>query len=255
MFFSKKLKLIKNVSHCFFSRKNGFSNGIYKSLNCGLGSKDEKELVLKNLQQVSNFFKIKPNDLKIMSQTHSPKVLLLDEKNKSLNKFQSDALVTGLDNIGIGVLTADCVPILFYDKINNLIGCAHAGWKGAKSGVIENTVNQFKKLNKKNQIIAVVGPCIGKKSYEVGNEFVNLFINEKRENLNFFSKKNYKKFYFDLRGYVNNILRKCDISEIENIDMDTLKDSENFFSFRRSTIRGDIDYGRCISVIVINSLN
>ena len=101
MFFSKKLKLIKNVSQCFFYRKKVFSNGIYKSLNCGLGSKDEKELVLKNLQQVSSFFKIKPNDLKIMSQTHSSKVLLLDEKNKSLNKFQSDALVTGLDNIGI----------------------------------------------------------------------------------------------------------------------------------------------------------
>ena len=91
--------------------------------------------------------------------------------------------------MALEVLTADCVPILFYDKINNLIGCAHAGWKGAKSGVIENTVDQIKKLNKKNEIIAVIGPCIGKKSYEVENEFVNLFIKEKRENLNFFFQK------------------------------------------------------------------
>ena len=123
-----------------------------------------------------------------------------------------------------------------YDKINNLIGCAHAGWKGAKSGVIENTINQLKKLNKKNEIIAVVGPCIGKKSYEVGNDFVNLFERKKRKFKNFFSKKNDKKFYFDLRSIVNNILRKCDISEIENIDMNTFEDSEKFFSFRRSKL-------------------
>ena len=142
---------------------------------------------------------------------------------------------------------------LTYKKI---VGCAHSGWKGALGGIVKNTIKKFNELkSNNNDLIAVVGPCIGKKSYEVGNEFVNLFIKEKRENLNFFSKKNDKKFYFDLRGYVNNILGKCDISEIENIDMNTFEDSENFFSFRRSTIKGDIDYGRCISVIVINSLN
>ena len=124
-----------------------------------------------------------------MSQTHSSKVLLLDEKNKPLNRFKSDALITGLDNIGIGVLTADCVPILFYDKINNLIGCAHAGWKGAKSGVIENTVDQLKKLNKKNEIIAVVGPCIGKKSYEVEMSLLIFLLKKKREFKFFFQKE------------------------------------------------------------------
>ena len=255
MFFSEKLKSFKNLSHCFFSRKNGFSSGAYESLNCGLGSNDSKNLVVKNLQKVSKYFDIVPNDLKIMNQTHSSKVIILDEKNKFSNRFHSDALITKLDKIAIGVLSADCVPILFYDKRNNVIGCVHAGWKGAKSGVIENTVEKFRILNKKNEIFSAVGPCIGKDSYEVGNEFVDLFIKDKKENSNFFNEKNNNKFYFDLRGYVNSILEKCDISEIENINMDTVKDEENFFSFRRSTLKGDKDYGRCISVILINSLN
>tara|TARA_A100001015_G_scaffold286612_1_gene355505 strand:- start:2726 stop:3493 length:768 start_codon:yes stop_codon:yes gene_type:complete len=255
MFFSEKLKSFKNLSHCFFSRRNGSSSGIYKSLNCGLGSKDSKASVVKNLQKVSKYFNIKPNDLKIMNQTHSSKVLVLDEKNKFFNRFESDALITKLHKIAIGVLSADCIPILFYDKKNNVIGCVHAGWKGARSGVIENTVAKFRSLNKKNEIFSAVGPCIGKDSYEVGNEFVDLFIRDKRENSIFFNEKNNNKFYFDLRGYVNSILEKCDISGIENINMDTVKDEENFFSFRRSTLNGDKDYGRCISVILINSLN
>ena len=147
MFFSKKLKKFKNVRHCFFSRKNGFSKGYYKSLNCGLGSEDKKENVLKNLNLVSDKIGCKSESLITLNQIHSNNVVYFDSENTIKNKLPGDAIVTKIKNVGIGILTADCAPILLYDPENKIIGCIHSGWKGALNGIVDNTINKFKELN------------------------------------------------------------------------------------------------------------
>ena len=249
MFYSNKLSQFNNIKHCFFSRKNGFSKGIYGSLNCGLGSGDKKENVKKNLDLVSKKMGIKKENLVLMHQTHSNKVIVIDKENQKNKKIIADALITKLEGLAIGVLTADCVPIILYDEVNQIIGCVHAGWKGAISGVIENTLNKFKEINNNNKIIAAIGPCIGNENYEVGLEFYDNFLKDSEINKKFFSKKNNKKFIFNLRGYINDKLSNWGVLSVDNIDIDTFKDSDNFFSYRRSKKLGEPDYGRCISTI------
>jgi len=249
MFYSNKLSQFNNIKHCFFSKNNGFSKGIYQSLNCGFGSNDKKENVKKNLDLVSKKMDIKKEDLILMHQTHSNKVIVIDKKNQKNKKIIADALITKLEGLAIGVLTADCVPIILYDEVNQIIGCVHAGWKGAISGVIENTLNKFKEINNNNKIIAAIGPCIGNENYEVGLEFYDNFLKDSEINKKFFSKKNNKKFIFNLRGYINDKLSNWGVLSVDNIDIDTFKDSDNFFSYRRSKKLGEPDYGRCISTI------
>ena len=253
MFYSSKLKKIINIKHCFFSMKNGFSSGLYKSLNCGLGSSDKKENIIKNLEFVSKSINIKKDNLILMNQTHSNNVILVDKKNLGDNKFNADALVTKLNNVAIAVLTADCVPIILYDDINKVIGCIHAGWKGAFSGIIENTLKVFTKINKETNIVAAIGPCIGSKSYEVGLDFYENFLASSQKNKIFFVKLPNGKFHFDIRGYVNEKLKKCGVNNVDNIEYDTFKDNENFFSYRRSKKLNEADYGRCISTICLKT--
>ena len=171
MFYSINLKKFNNVKHCFFSRNGGFSKGIYKSLNCGKGSKDNKKNILKNLRYVAKKLTIKDKYLILMYQTHSNKVIEINKQNYK-NKIRSDAMITQVKGLALGVVTADCVPILIYDKPNQIIGCIHAGWKGAFSGIIRNTILKIKKLNSKNKIYASVGPGIGKSNYEVDLTFL-----------------------------------------------------------------------------------
>ena len=185
-----------------------------------------------------------------MHQTHSNKVIVINKKNKN-KKIIADALVTKSEGLAISVLTADCVPIILYDEINNIIGCIHAGWKGAISGIIENTLNKFKEMNINNKINAATGPCIGHESYEVGLEFYNKFLKDSEINKKFFSKKNNEKFLFNLRDYVNNKLSNFGVHNIDNINADTFKDTDNFFSYRRSQKLKEADYGRCISTICL----
>ena len=248
MFYSKKLKKFKNIKHCFFSRKGGFSKGIYKSLNCGKGSKDKKENVYKNLTLVSKKMKIDLNRLSLMYQTHSNKTIIITRKNKNSKKFNSDALITNLEGIALGVVTADCVPIILYDIKNQIIGCIHAGWKGASSGIIENTVKKFKKLNSNNKIVASIGPCIGKKSYEVDLNFYKKFILKSKKNAKYFSKKNMNKRLFNLRKYVNDKLIKLNV-KVDHVNHDTFRENNRFFSYRKSQKLHEKDYGRCISII------
>ena len=254
MFYSKKFKKFKNIKHCFFSRKGGFSKGIYQTLNCGKGSKDNKKNVYKNLSFVSKKMKISTKKLFLMYQTHSNRVIVINQRNKHLKKFKSDALVTGLKNIGLGVVTADCVPILLYDIKNQIIGCIHAGWKGASSGIIENTVKKFEKINSKNKIFASVGPCIGKKSYEVDINFYKKFIIKSEQNRKYFSRKNSNKKLFDLRRFVNDKLTKLNV-HVNHVKYDTFKENDKFFSYRRSQKLGNNDYGRCISIISLTNFS
>ena len=251
MFYSKRFKRFKDIKHCFFSRKGGVSKGIYKGLNCGKGSKDKKKNVYKNLSLVSNKMKISLNRLYLMHQTHSNKVVIINKKNKDLKKFNSDALITKLKGVALGVVTADCVPIILYDVKNQIIACIHAGWKGATSGIIENTFKKFKKINSKNKIFASIGPCIGKKSYEVDIDFYKKFIFKSKKNKKYFLKKNDNKKLFNLRKYVNDKLAKLNV-KVDHVNFDTFRQKSRFFSYRRSQKLKEKDYGRCISVISLN---
>jgi len=252
MFFSKKLKKFENIKHCFFSRKNGFSKGNYLSLNCGLGSGDKKENVLKNLNLVSKKTGYKDEVLITLNQIHSNKVVYFENESSIKNKLPGDAIVTKIKNVAIGILTADCAPILLYDHSKKIIGCIHSGWKGALNGVIKNTVKKFKELNSNiDNLIAVVGPCIGKESYEVKIDFYERFVSQNLEHKEFFKKISDERYIFDLRGFINNEISNSNIKNIENIEKDTFSEEEFFYSYRRTRLNKEQDYGRCISVILM----
>ena len=248
MYYSKKLKQFKEINHIFFSKKKGFSKGIYKGLNCGLGSLDNKKNVFKNLKYVSNQMLLKKNSLILMNQTHSNKVIVIKKRNSGMKKVNSDAIITKIKGLGLGVITADCVPIIVYDAKNKIIGCIHAGWKGAYSGIIKNTISKMKKINSKNKIYAAIGPCIGKKSYEVDLKFYKKFLSKSKKNKKYFLKKNSEKKLFNLRKYVSDKLTKLKV-KIYHVNHDTFKEKHNFFSYRRSCKLKQKDYGRCISVV------
>jgi len=252
MFFSKKLKKFENIKHCFFSRKNGFSKGYYESLNCGLGSDDQRENVLKNLELVSKKIGCKKESLITLNQKHSDQVIYFKNERSVKNKLTGDAMVSEVKNIGISILTADCAPVLFYDPNKKIIGCAHSGWKGALNGIIKNTVKKFNELNSNNNdLIAVVGPCINKKNYEVKADFFEKFISQDKNNESFFRKISSEKYVFDLRGFINKEIYDLNIQNVENIEMDTFSQQEFFYSYRRSRLNREQDYGRCISVILM----
>ena len=252
MFLSSKLKNFKNIRHGFFSRNYGVSKGLYQSLNCGLGSKDKKTNVIKNLEIVSKKIGCEKKSLITLNQTHSNKVICFKNKSDVKNKVNADAIVCSVKNIGIGILSADCAPIIFYDAENKIIGCAHSGWKGALNGIIENTIKKFNKLGSNTKkMIAVVGPCIGKQSYEVKEDFIEKFIFKDKKNKCFFKKKNNEKFTFDLRGFINKEILRHNLKNIENIEKDTFLESKSFYSYRRSCVNKENDYGRCISVILM----
>ena len=192
MYFSKKLR---GVKHCFFSRKNGISKGVYKSLNCGPGSKDKKKNIKKNLNKISKFLNIKSRYLKLMHQEHSSRIIEINAKNITKKKFYSDALITKLNKVGLGVLTADCVPILLYDKPNQIISCIHAGWKGAFKDIIKKTVIKIKKTSiKKNDISAAVGPCIGSKIMKFDFKFKIKFLKKFKKSSSCFNEKKGRYF-------------------------------------------------------------
>ena len=251
MFYSKNLKNNNNIQHCFFSRKNGVSKGIYQSLNCGIGSKDQKENVEKNLDIVSKKFNIKKNSLTLMHQTHSNKVEIITTGN-NLERIKCDAMLTRDNEIALSVLTADCSPILIYEKRKGIIGCIHAGWKGAINGIIENTLKKLEEMDGSiKQLVVSMGPCISQKNYEVKNDFYLEFIKKSKNNDSFFLKNEKKTFNFDLRGFINNEILSLNIKNIENVEMDTFSESNFFYSYRRSCLNNEKDYGRCISVILM----
>ncbi len=252
MFFSKKLKKFENLEHCFFSRKNGVSKGIYKSLNCGLGSKDDEKNVIRNINIVCQKLNYKKKTIITLNQTHSNKVVCFNNREEVKDKMTGDAIVTKLKNTGIGVLTADCVPILFFDFKKKIIGCVHVGWKGALNEIIENTIDKFFKLNSNaRDLVAAIGPCINHRHYEVDNDFYKKFLAQSKNNGRFFIMSNDKKYFFNIRSYINAKLIGLGIKNIDHIKMDTFSDKENFFSYRRSKKNDEKDYGRCISVIIM----
>ena len=248
MFFSEKLSKFKNLKHCFFSRKNGFSKGIYESLNCGMGSNDNKKNVLKNLSIISKKIGTKKK-IVLLNQLHSNKIFFINQSSKK--KFLGDGLATKTRGIAIGILTADCAPILFFDNKKKIIGAVHSGWKGAYKNIGKKMINFFKKKGSNlNDIIAVIGPCISQNNYEIKNDFKAKFLKQSSSNnRNFKIIKN--KIFFDLKGYIFRQIKKAGINNIEIIKKDTFNPKNNFFSARRSLKKKINDYGRNISIIMI----
>ena len=251
MIISKKLKKFKNIKHGFFNRKGGVSSGIYKSLNCGIGSQDKKKNVLKNLKIVSKKIGCSQKKLVLLNQTHSNRFSFIG-KNYKFNKkrIKSDALLTNDKNIAISILTADCAPILFYDSEKKIIGAVHARWKGAYKKKLSKIVKYLlKKGSILNNLYFVVGPSIAQKNYEVGIEFKKKFIKQNIKNKIYF--KNIKnRIFLSLNDYIKGQLEVLRIKNIEIIKKDTYNRKNNFFSSRRSK-KNNHDYGRNISVIMI----
>ena len=250
MFCSKKINKIPGIKSFFFSRKNGVSKGIYKSLNCGLGSSDQKMLVKNNIKIVAKKTGCKLNNLVLLRQYHSNKVIDFD--NLLIKKrYKADGIITTVSKFAFGILTADCVPILVADKKNKTIAAVHSGWKGANAGIIDNLIKAFKKKGSKlSDLIVAIGPCISQKSYEVKKDFVNEIKNKNSDYKKYFKILN-NKIHFNLRMFVNNKFLKLGVlnRNIEHINKDTYSNYKNFFSYRRSVHNNEVDYGRCISVI------
>ena len=250
---SKKLSKFKNIKHAFFNKLGGKSTGIYASLNCGLGSSDKKSNVLKNIQIVNQKIKSNAKKIHLLSQTHSNRFHFIDKKSKlKYSKFNGDALITNKANTPIAILTADCAPILIHDPNNKMIAAIHAGWKGALNGIVINVVKFMVKKGclPKNMTVAI-GPCISFKNYEIKHDFIKKFLENDKKNEIFFKRINNKN-YFSLKKYIYSQLKNLDIKKIEVIHKDTFDVKNNFFSARRSISRKENDYGRNISIIMIN---
>ena len=253
MIFSKKLSKQKKISHAFFNRNGGKSLGIYRSLNCGPGSNDKRHKVKENLRIVKDRISNKSKDIFLLHQVHSNKFVFIDKNFKFNNKkIRADAIITDQAKIPIAVLTADCVPILLYDNKKNMIAAIHAGWKGALTGIINNVISFMQKKGcKKNNIFAAVGPCIARTSYNVKDDFKKKFLQKDKGNEIFFNiRKNI--IYFDLPNYVRSQLKLEKITNLDMKNIDTFDKRNNFFSARRALRLKHDDYGRNISIIMIN---
>jgi YfiH family protein len=218
-------------------------------LNCGKGSRDNKKNIKKNINFVANKMKIKSTNLILMNQIHGNKVVEIKKENYK-KKIVADAIITRMRGVSLGVLTADCVPIILYDVENKIIGCIHAGWRGAFKNIIKNTILKIRKISLNNKIYASVGPCIGQRSYEVDNKFYKQFVNKSKKNKAYFKLKNKTAKLFNLRKFVTDKLKEFKVI-VDQVNHDTFTEKNNFFSYRRSSKLKQKDYGRCISTISI----
>ena len=251
MFYSKKLTKEIAIKHCFFNRSGGKSKGIYKSLNCGRGSFDKKKYIKQNIVIASKKISKSYKKLFLLNQIHSNKFFFI-KSCKFKKKLTGDALITDQKKIVLVVLTADCVPVLIFDKKLKIISAIHAGWKGAYKGIIQKVLSYFKKQGSESKnLIAAIGPCISQKNYEVQNDFKSKFLKQSKRNKIFF-KKVKNKTYFSLNKYVKFQLESLGVKKIDIIYQDTYNQKNNFFSARRSLHKKLNDYGRNISLIMIN---
>ncbi|MGE0753758.1 MAG: peptidoglycan editing factor PgeF [Alphaproteobacteria bacterium] len=244
-----ELASISTIRHGFFTREGGVSSGIYASLNCGMGSGDDKALVQKNRDIAQEA--LGADTLCIAYQVHSADVLIVDKPFD--NPPELDALVTSTPGLAIGILTADCAPVLLADHKAGVVAAAHAGWKGAFTGVLENTVAAMQTLGAEpERIIAAIGPTICQQSYEVDIAFKERFVEQDIQNdIYFLAGQRDGHFLFDLPGYCKDRLTTAGVKHINILAHDTYSDENSFFSFRRATHRGETMYGRQLSAISI----
>jgi YfiH family protein len=243
------LAALRGIAHGFFGRSGGVSDGLYSSLNCGPGSDDVAEHVGENRRRVQQVLGGKA--LNTLYQIHSPNVVTVGEG--WTQGPQADAMVTATPGIALGILTADCAPVLFADPQAHVVGAAHAGWKGALGGVLEATLGAMEILGaQRGRIAAAIGPCISQANYEVGPEFRARFIAVSAANVRFFVPSTRAEHHrFDLEGYVSERLSVAGVDKIAALSACTYARADDFFSFRRATHRGEKDYGREISAILL----
>ncbi len=241
------------IGHAFFSRRGGVSRGLYTSLNCGHGSGDDPKAVEANRARAVSALDMPPGTLFTNHQIHSRRVVVIDETAEPDDKREADGLVTNRPGIVLGALAADCAPVLFAAPTERVIGAAHAGWRGALDGVCDATVDAMIEFGvRPDGIKAAIGPCIGMESYEVGPEFPAPFLEQDSENGRFFEKAARDgHFLFDLPGYLVRRLSRLGLGEVLRMDADTCRDEANFFSYRRSRLRGEPDYGRQLAAITL----
>lgn len=243
---------IAGIAHGFFTRKGGHSDGLFRSLNCGYGSGDDRSRVGKNRAEAANQLNLAPSHLVSLYQVHSPTVVVVREPWTAETAVQGDGMVTNQPGIGLGVLTADCAPIIFAAKGVSAVGIAHAGWKGALAGITSSMMEAMEQLGaKRSSLVAVIGPTISKRAYEVGSEYRERFVAAEAKNATFFTSGNNEKYYFDLPGYLLDRIQREGIAEVHNLDLCTYSDEEQFFSFRRSVHREELKYGRLLSAVAI----
>jgi polyphenol oxidase len=249
---SPLLSAIPGLRHAFFTRDGGVSGGFYGSLNGGLGSDDDAANVAENRRRMAERMGVTPEHFLSVWQIHSPDAVVVSGPWEGASRPRADAIVTRSEGLAIGVTAADCGPILFVDPNARVIGAAHAGWKGALTGVLESTVDAMEKLGaERGRIVAAIGPLIRQHSYEVGDEFVERFIEADAENGVFFIPSTREGHaMFDLAGFIRMRLEAAGVLMIDDIGVDTYSD-ERFYSYRRSVHRKEPDYGRHIHAIAL----
>jgi YfiH family protein len=240
------------LRHAFFTREGGVSEGLYASLNGGLGSGDNPAHVRENRRRMTVELGVAPENLVSLYQVHSAEAVVVETPFPE--RPRADAMVTRVPGLALGILTADCGPILFADPENRVIGAAHAGWKGALTGVIESTLAAMEGLGAvRTGIVAVLGPTIGASAYEVGPEFRERFEAAAPDNARYFvdSPERDAHSLFDLPAYIVARLERAGIGEVANLGLCTYSDPDRFFSYRRTTHRAEPDYGRLVSAIAL----
>ncbi len=241
--------MLAPVKHGFFSRRGGASSGVFAGLNCGYGSSDQTEIVALNRRRVADAMDVTPEALVGIHQVHSPDVLTVDAPLTG-DKPKADALVTATPGLALTILTADCQPVLFCDPDANVIGAAHAGWRGALDGVLEATLDAMEALGAtRENTRAVIGPSISQAAYEVGPEFLDAFMAESPENSRFFANGTNGRMQFDLPAFGLHKLRQAGVGQAEWTRHCTYSDPDRFYSYRRTTHAKEADYGRLISAI------
>jgi purine-nucleoside/S-methyl-5'-thioadenosine phosphorylase / adenosine deaminase len=247
------LATIPRIRHAFFTRSGGVSQGVYASLNGGVGSSDAPDKVAENRARMAAALGVSTDRLLTPYQIHSPDVVVADEPWTHDQRPRADAVVTRQLRLAIGVSTADCGPLLFADSEAGVIAAAHAGWRGALTGVIEATVAAMERLGAdRANIAAALGPTIRQRNYEVGPEFVERFLAADRSNARYFkSSDRAGHAMFDLTGYIAERVQRAGIEQFEDLGLCTYAEPDRFFSYRRTTRSGEPDYGRHINAIAL----
>jgi polyphenol oxidase len=254
MLASPLLAAIPGVRHAFFTREGGVSDGIYAGLNGGLGSNDDPVRIRENRRRMAAQLGVTPENLISAHQTHSADAIVATGPWQGTARPKADAIVTARERLAIGVTTADCAPVLFADPHARVIAAAHAGWKGALTGILESTIAAMEKLGaERGRMVVALGPMIRQQSYEVGSEFVERFLDANADYASFFlpAPRNGHAM-FDLAGLIRLRLENAGVLMIDDLDVDTYAD-ERFYSYRRSVHRKESDYGRHVHAIALEA--
>ena len=252
--FLKNFFFIKNstAKHGFFTRLDGLSKKQFRSLNCSSSNDDDKKNVNENRLIAIKNLNLNKKKLILITQTHSSKVIRITKNNLDKN-IKADGVITSLNNVILGILTADCAPVIIYDDKNKFVCNLHSGWKGSLNNISQTAIKLFDKYQiKRKNLTAIVGPCLGAKNYEVDKNFQRMFIEKNIKYSKFFRFKNKKKSYFNLRALINYQLSELGLKKIYNINRDTYSSEKLFFSHRRSTHKWEKTTGRLINLISLS---